>query len=259
MRFPDESGRPLVEAVRRAPAGAVIQLAPGRYQGPLRIDRALTLRGAGDLTRIMAPPEGGSVVSVEAPAGQVRLESLLFEGGHASGGGGLRALAGEVSLFNLQIRNCRAEDGGGGIYVGGSAEVEGERLRLLGVRAEYGGAVAVRGAEAVFRLFDAELRGVEARRGGAVSVEGGAHLDLEAVTVLRARASSIEGGQVLWVSGPPRSSVHLHRVRFGDSPVGRPVVNDAEAPGRIVIEDCDLPRWVRDTPGIVIQGETRWR
>ncbi|MEL6190049.1 MAG: hypothetical protein AAFU79_35945, partial [Myxococcota bacterium] len=141
----------------------------------------------------------------------------------------------------------------------GSCVVYALRLRLLGVRAASGGAGAVRGPGATFRLFDAELRGVEARRGGAVSVEQGAHLDLEAVTVLRSRASSIEGGQVLWVSGEPRPSLHLHRVRFGDSPVGRPLVNDAKSPGRIVIEDCDLPRWVRETPGIVVQGETRWR
>ena len=50
VRFPDPSGRSLSQVVAAAPSGAVIEVAPGRYPGPLVVERSITLRVAGDLT-----------------------------------------------------------------------------------------------------------------------------------------------------------------------------------------------------------------
>lgn len=255
MRFPDESGRSLGEVVARAPSGAVLDLAPGIYLGPLVFRRGMILRGSGDLTRIQVRPGAGSVVRVETEE-RVRLESVLIEGGRAEAGGGLAMNGGELSLFNVQIRDCSATRSGGALHVA-NGRVHAERLRIHGVKATKGGALHVSGVSSDLTIVDAEIRQTEAEQGGAAVVADGAQLQLEAVSVFRARASRREGGQTLWVDDRG-TKVTLQRVRFGDAPVGQPIVN-AGAKARILVEGCDLPKLVRDTPGLELVGETLWR
>lgn len=255
MRFPDETGRSLAEVVREAPSGALIELAPGRYRGPILVERGLTLKGAGDLSRISGGP--GSLVRVASDE-QVVLESLLLEGGRSELGGGIEVSSGKVRLFNLHIRDCVAAEAGGGIRVGGGA-MEAERLRIHNVRAARGGALAVEGSAVRVSISDSEIGWSEAAFGGALAVAGAATVRLEALTVRRARAMTSSGGQVLWVTGRGGAVVELTRVRFEDAPVGRPLVNDKDAPARLWVNGCDLPRWVQATPGLEVVGDTRWR
>src|SRR5262245_9463556 len=87
IRFPDESGRSLSEIIESSARGAIIELSPGRYTERLVFRHGLTLRGAGDLTRISV--EGrGSAISAELPADEtLTIESVLIEGGEADEGG----------------------------------------------------------------------------------------------------------------------------------------------------------------------------
>lgn len=257
MRFSEETGCSLAAAVRGARSGTVIELAPGRYEGPLVVERGLTLRGAGDLSRIAVRRGRGSVVRVSTPE-PVVLESLLLEGGRSAYGAGIEVENGDVRLFNLQVRDCAADEAGGALHVSGGV-VEAERMRLYDLRARRGGALAVeRGALRVV-LADAEIRQVEAEKGGALAISGCARVKLEGVTIARARASSQEGGQAVWISGQEGAVLELRRVRFGDAPIGRPLVNDSGGPATVSVWGCDLPRFVQDTPGLVVLGETRWR
>lgn len=68
----------LSEAIRNAQAGDILRLAPGLHQGPVVIDRPLTLEGGGD-ARIVGGGEG-SVITIDAPDVTVRGLELTGSG-----------------------------------------------------------------------------------------------------------------------------------------------------------------------------------
>lgn len=262
IRYPDpstSSERDLAAFLAEVPPGAVVELAPGRYRGPISVDRPLTIKGAGDLTRLEGEGEG-PVVRVDVDeAGLVYFESLTIASGRAERGAGLAITSGRVRLFNVQVRDCEASDAGGGIWAGGG-EVEARLLRMTGLAADRGGAVAVQG-HARFAIFDGELRDAWARVGGAIHASESSRIRLSGTTFGRTRATSTSGGQVLWI-GAARSSelvVELERVRFEDVPIGRPLVVEAERPGKVVLFECDVPTDVFENPGIVDGGNNTWR
>jgi len=74
-------GESLEEAIAWAPEGAVIVLSSGRYPANLRLEKSVTIRGAGpEATVIQAVSPGPPVVWVLGKA-KVRLENLRIEGG----------------------------------------------------------------------------------------------------------------------------------------------------------------------------------
>lgn len=262
LRFPNPASgveADLAAFLSEVPSGAVVELAPGRFRGPLRIERPVTIKGAGDLTRIEG--DGRSpVVSVDAAsAGLVYFESLTIAEGAGLRGGGLSVEAGRVRLFNVLVRDCRADDAGGGIWVGGG-ELEARLLRLHGLSADRGGAVGV-GGEGRFAIFDGQVHESHARVGGGACFVEGARVKLSGVTFGRTRASGAAGGQVLWVGAATDGAllVELERVRFEDVPLGQPLVVQPERPGRITLFECDVPSSVFGNPGIVDGGNNTWR
>lgn len=262
LRFPNPAGGAegdLAAFLSDVPSGAVVELAPGRFRGPLHIERPVTIKGAGDLTRIEGDGRS-AVVSVDvAAADLVYFESLTIADGAGPRGGGLAVEAGRVRLFNVVVRDCRADDAGGGIWVGGG-ELEARLLRLHGLSAERGGAVAV-GGRARFAVFDGEVRESHARLGGAACFVEGARVKLSGVTFGRTRATGAGGGQVVWVGGATDGElfVELERVRFEDVPLGQPLVVQPERPGRVMLFECDVPSSVFGNPGIVDGGNNTWR
>lgn len=262
LRFPsptDGSQRDLAAFLAEVPSGAVVELAPGRFRGPLRIERPVTIKGAGDLTRIEG--DGRSpVLSVDvAAAGLVYFESLTVADGGGERGGGLSVHSGRVRLFNVLVRDCRVDDAGGGIWVGGG-ELEARLLRLHGLSADRGGAVAVRG-DGRFAIFDGQVRDTHARVGGAAAFSGAARVKLSGVTIGGTRATGAAGGQVIWVGQASDGAldVELERVRFEDVPLGQPLVVQPERPGRVRLFECDVPSSVFENPGIVDGGNNTWR
>lgn len=257
VRFPDPSGRSLSQVVASAPAGAVIEVAPGRYPGPLVVERAITLRGAGDLTCIYTD-QGGSVVRVAALDGRVVLESLRLEGGAAESGGALRIDSGRVRAHNLHLQHCRA-GAGGAIHLAGG-ELDGTLVRIEDVSAERGGAIWIQG-RAALSLRDSQVSGSEAGQGGAFLVEDAARVVLEGLTVRRARALSPAGGQALFVAGTQDAvpTLFLKRVRLEDVPFGQPLVVDGRFPAEVSLFECDMPRVVLEAPGVVDGGSNHWR
>lgn len=260
LRYPDGSGQDLAAFIGASPAGSVVELAPGRYEGPLRIDKPVRVRGAGDLTRISCRSASRVVdVDLPDPSGEVMLESLLLEEGDADSGAGIRLVSGKLFLHNVHIQRCRARGGGGAIHVQGGA-LEAHVLRVNDVQGDRGGAIWVQG-EGKIRARDCEITGSEARQGGALAVQGAAQVALEAVTVKKARATTPGGGQALFVSGGPglRPSLAMRRVRLEDAPLGIPLFVDPVHPGDVSLTGCDMPRMVASVVGVVDGGENHWR
>ncbi len=258
VRFPDGSGRSLAHVLSSVEAGTEIELAPGRYHGPLVIDRPLTLRGAGDLSRIQVLGRGPVLrVELSENSHSVTLESLLLEGGEGRQGAGIDLKAGQLKLHNLQIRNCHATGGGGGAIHVANGRIEARLLRAYDVSGDRGGALWVEeGGQAC--LTDAEFHRAQGRVGGAIAVDAGGQVSLTSVTIGRTRATAPSGGQAVYMAAG-KSTLSMHRVRFEDAPMGIPLANDPEEPGLVEVRACDLPREVQSAPGVVDQGDNRWR
>lgn len=261
FRWPDGSDRSLAELISSAPEHATIELSPGRYSGPIELTRPITLRGAGDLTRLRGDGRR-PVITVDVPTGQlVVLDSLLVERGASPRGGGVAIVEGRVRMNNLNFESCRADEGAGGAIAIWGGELEATLLRVNQASAERGGALWA-GGRATISLRDAQIGRCEARYGGAIAVENGAHLRLEALTIGKARARAISGGQALWISGAldgaATPEVHLRRVKLEDAPLGMPIVVDGGR-GEVTISESDLPRRVRTMRGIVDAGANLWR
>jgi nitrous oxidase accessory protein len=96
--------QPLQKLVDAAPAGAVLDLAPGTYEGPLLIGKRLTLRGGG--RAVIDNGRRGTVVTVRA--GGSTLEGLILRG---SGDSLLHEDSGvRIEAPSVTLRGCRIED-----------------------------------------------------------------------------------------------------------------------------------------------------
>jgi nitrous oxidase accessory protein len=125
-------GLDLRAAVVAAPPGAVIDVPPGRYDGPLVLTRAITLRGGGRATI-----DGGGRGDVLVIAGDdVRVEGFVVRGS---------ALAFSSEAAGIVVRGARAvvrdnriEDVLFGIYLAGAREavVEGNVVRTADLPVE---------------------------------------------------------------------------------------------------------------------------
>jgi hypothetical protein len=258
IRFPDESGRTLSDLMAGYASGAVIELAPGRYAGPILITRSVTIRGAGDLTRIVGERRG-PVITIRAPGdARVVLDSILIEGGKSDSGGGIAIVEGRTRVHNVHIRESNGIRGGA-IHVA-SGELDATRVRIFDVSGERGGAIWA-GGGSVVAVRDSQIKKSEAAYGGAIAVEGDAKVLLEGATIARARATAQSGGQAIWVTGTrgKKPAVWLRRVRFEDAPMGMPIYIDPELPGEVTVSSCDLPRVVNTAEGIVDAGDNHWR
>lgn len=258
IRFPDDSGRTLGEILAGAAPNSVIELSPGRYVGPLSITRPLTLKGAGDLTRIAG--DGGTVITVRASgAAPTILESLLLEDGGGESGGGLLILEGLVRAHNIHIRRCHSKTSAGAIHIAGG-ELQASRLRAHEVSGDRGGAIRASGG-AIVSLRDSQIRRSEARLGGALAVEDQARVQVEGMTIARSRARTSSGGQAIYVAGSGSAFpvLRLKRVRLEDAPMGMPLVVDPAHPGEVRVSECDMPRVVLGAPGVIDAGDNHWR
>ena len=123
-RPPPSEASPLQARVDAAPPGAVIEVAPGTYQGDLYLDRPIELVGRGR-PRLVGSGRG-SVVRVRAPG--VRVEGFDIDG---RGGGDLgQDSAGvHVAARDVTVRGCRIERALFGIYL---REAPGARISILG-------------------------------------------------------------------------------------------------------------------------------
>jgi nitrous oxidase accessory protein len=134
---PIPAGVDLQARIDRAAVGDTLCLAPGRHEGPLRIDRRMTLRGPSDA--VVASSGRGSTISLEA-------EGAALEGLSVDGSGGrfdlldaaVRVHADHVRVEGVGIRNALF-----GLLVEQSRDVvvrnnviEGDADKVLGMRGD---------------------------------------------------------------------------------------------------------------------------
>jgi nitrous oxidase accessory protein len=70
----------LTQAIDAAPAGAIIQLGPGTYAGPIVITKSLSLVGAPGRASQVVAPDGSTAIAI-SDVGGVRLQGLAVVGG----------------------------------------------------------------------------------------------------------------------------------------------------------------------------------
>jgi hypothetical protein len=255
VRIDGDVGKDLGRRLSACEPGAVVELAPGVYEGPICITQPITLRGAGELTRIIGL-RGGSVEVCDCD--QVYLESIRLEGGEAQRGGGLQVRRSSVVIRNLHIEHSRAIEGGAIAVVDGKVRIE--SLRVSDVEAARGGAIFVQGVSELV-IHDALVTRASADYGGAVSLRGACSLELRNSSIGKVRALKASGGQAIHLEagddGVP--SLTLHAVRLEDAPLGAPVVSTGTGIPVIRVSHCDLPRLLRRLPGVIENGENHWR
>src|SRR5262249_4368505 len=133
------------------------------YAGPILITRSVTIRGAGDLTRIVGEKRG-PVITVRAPSdARVVLDSILVEGGKSDSGGGIAILEGRTRVHNVHVRDCHGQKGGA-IHVA-NGELDATRVRIFDVSGERGGAIWA-GGLSVVAVRDSQIKKAEAAFGG---------------------------------------------------------------------------------------------
>jgi hypothetical protein len=99
--------------------GDVVELEAGEVAGPLRIDKAITLRGAGiGKTTVRGTTvremEAVNAIIVSAKEGEVRIERLSVVGGRGIDGGGIaHRSATSLILEDVEISRGSAPGGGG--------------------------------------------------------------------------------------------------------------------------------------------------
>jgi len=134
---------PLQARIDALPAGAVLRLLPGRHDGPIRIERPLSLLGTPGA--VLVGTGTGSVVTVRAPG--VHIEALEITGSGRDVPAMDSAILLEQSARGAQVRANRLLDNLFGVYVHGAAgsliadnRIDGRRdLRL----AEAGNGVSI--------------------------------------------------------------------------------------------------------------------
>ena len=106
-------------AVNAAESGDTINIAPWTFKENVRIDKSLTLIGAGRSSTIVDGNKAGSVFTIGGtnPNIGVTLSGLNVQNGKASNGGGIFNM-GKLTLVDSTLSGNSATNSGGGIYNG---------------------------------------------------------------------------------------------------------------------------------------------
>ena len=202
LRVPDDFATP-AEALKNARDRDRVVLGPGTWQGPLVIDAAIELQGAGfDETRVECAPEDGSAITIGPHAKGARASGITFR--HAVfAAGSDRFSAALVRGGSAAFVDCRFTDASGH----GLAVIEGGQVTVSRSRFSGNGwnGVAAIGQGSTLEVRDCESldnfeHGIESWQGAAAILmrnrcEGnsrnGIHVDNGAA------AATIEGNQLI--------------------------------------------------------------
>lgn len=145
---PEVPCKSISRAISVAADEDVIVVGAGVYDGPLVVEKSLTLRGNGQALTMVRGRGSGHVLEVRggsvATPVRVIVEELKIGEGSATEGGGVWTSAEQLTLRRVEISNNRGQVRGGGLYCqrGG---VEGEEMILSGNDAPEGAGVYIDG------------------------------------------------------------------------------------------------------------------
>lgn len=193
LRVTDAAG--LKAALSDAPAGAVIELEEGDYEGAWHLRKSVTLRAAGERGDASLWGTGGSVVRVTDDDLVVKIERLTIGDGNAETGGGVH-LSGfsRVTLDDCLLEGNTATGG-----PGGAAAVEAGTLTLkfcdvLNNEAVGGVALAATGVGTLV-LHSCLVQATTSAQSAAVVVRGGAEAKIDSTSIV------CDGGAAVLVAG----------------------------------------------------------
>lgn len=157
-------------ALATATPGDGLRLAPGRYRGPFRVVRAVTLE-AHDPEN---PPEfigRGPSLRVHLPSwAELRLHGLEWRGRIGRRGAAIRVVTGTCVVTRCRFDGNRAFGDGGAIHVAGGAELRLDECVFVENRAIGGGAVCVYEGGRV-EVRGGRFLGNRGRCGGAIALD----------------------------------------------------------------------------------------
>jgi hypothetical protein len=174
------------DAIDALPDGATVCLDSGHYYESFELSgRSMTIRGIyGSWATIIDGQFTGSVARVAGDSSDaVVIEGLTLINGAASGGGGLSVDAVTTTLTDINIMDCSATSGGG-LAIGGAAEVEVTGLVLRdNTASQHGGALHITGSSSLW-VTDLEMAGNEAGTGWGAGLyaSDGTWLEIETAT-----------------------------------------------------------------------------
>lgn len=122
------------ELIDRAKPGDVVVLAAGEFVGGLRIDKPLTLRGAGVEKTIIRANGVESAISISAQEGEVSIEQLSIRGGRALGAGAVHH-SGKIVLKIEDVEISEARSSG----IWGHRALKAVALRRTKIHHNHGG------------------------------------------------------------------------------------------------------------------------
>jgi hypothetical protein len=176
-----------------------IAIGEGVYTGGFVIEKNVTLRGAGrDRTTIQGTPAASAIRVGTTADANIRAVTITGGGGSqtrfgAKGGGGILN-EGEMILADSTVRDNAVTNGlGGGIYSSSSKPVKIFNSNVSDNRAGDGGGIFIREGD-VFIATSNISRNQSAADGGGIRHEGGESLRIENSTIGDNRAGRTGGG-----------------------------------------------------------------
>lgn len=105
------------EMIDQAKPGSTVIIGKGNHNENLKINKNITLKGAGASTTIINGRHLGSVIDIKRKL-TVKIIGLTIINGKATNGGGISSSGGTLIVEDSIIKNNNAEYNGGGIYSG---------------------------------------------------------------------------------------------------------------------------------------------
>jgi len=245
----------LPAALAAAKPGDTLRVPAGRYAVNLRIDKAITLLGVGQV--VLDGQHRGSVVRVACPGGVARLSGITLVGGTADeAGGGVCLDDGELELTDCTLRfNKAPQYGGGGLFVGGG-KARVARCRVEANTGRQGGGVLVDGTgELVLR--DSTVIQNAALDGGGVRVKDAGRVVLLGCTVAdnKVLGEAARGGALSLSATTTRApSVEVRQSIISERSQG-PACIANEPPGTLTLVRSLLPPWCAALGGDALYAE----
>lgn len=183
------SSEGLQAALRDVRDGGTICLGAGTYDGPVRLDRGVTLAAADGASAadVVIDGGGGPVAEVAAGVGPVTLRGLTLRNGASEIGGAFGLTGGaSVVLDGCVLEELSASAKGGAVFVS-DGTLKATRTIFRGNRASMGGAVAVAN-ESVVHFEACLFIGNSGSRGAALWVHDGARVTVDGSSFVRNEA-----------------------------------------------------------------------
>lgn len=239
--------------------GGTICLEAGTYDGPVRLDRGITLAAAAGATaaEVIVDGGGGQVIDVAAGAGPaVTLRGLSLRNGASEIGGGFGLTGGaSVILEACVLEGLSASAKGGAVFVS-DGTLRATRTIFHANRASMGGAIAAAN-ESVVELDTCLFIDNSGSRGAAIWAHDGARVAIDATSFVRNQAdradvlvaSTLTRSPEVTVSGSlftggvhakPATAAIVTRSAFA-SEAAFPVAGEGNVTGDLALDDAGRP------------------